>query len=190
MDALVIFSSENNHPLSWLLSKERRHVWCAIRDTERGHWLSYDWAQGIPKLVCEAPSDFNLKAFYEEQGFEVIETTVGDVAPHGPLQWNNCVGHVKTMLAINSYALVPNGLYKYLTRTRTVLRMLSFVPGFGSKRAATPAPPPVVQAPESDMSKRARSASNPTAEATARKKVQVASASSDDSSSTLLTKKA
>ena len=109
MDALVVFSSENNHPLQFLLSKKRRHVFCAICDDERGHWLSYDWHQGIPIIRCEAGSNFDLKAFYQEQGYEVVETTVGTTPPHGPLQWNNCVGHVKTILALNTYALVPNG---------------------------------------------------------------------------------
>ena len=161
MDALVIFSSENNHPMSWLLHKERRHAWCAVRDTERGHWLSYDWAQGIPRMRCEAPSDFDLKSFYQEQGFEVVETMVGTTPPHGPLQWNNCVGHIKTILALNTYALVPNGLYKHLTRRSSSLfsfiRDLSFVPGFGGARSYAPLPPPVaaVPAPQSAMAKAA-----------------------------------
>ena len=159
MDALVVFSSENNHPLQFLLSKKRRHVFCAICDDDRGHWLSYDWHQGIPIIRCEAGSNFDLKSFYQEQGYEVVETTVGTTPPHGPLQWNNCVGHVKTILALNTYALVPNGLYKYLTKTRwSFFRTLSFIPGFGGTRAAAPLPPPVAVpyvAPQSDMAKAA-----------------------------------
>lgn len=161
MDALVLFSSDNNHPMAWLLHKEHRHVWCAIRDTDRGHWVSYDWAQGIPTIRCEATADYDLKSHYEEQGLTVIETTVGLTPPHGPLQWNNCVGHVKTLLAIDSSALVPNGLYKHLTKERRSmfawLRTLSFAPGFGGG-AATQALPPTAPAgvgPQSDMSKRA-----------------------------------
>jgi hypothetical protein len=151
MDALVIFSSENNHPAAWLLNKERRHVWCAIRDEERGHWVSYDWAQGIPIIQCEAASDYDLASHYRDQGFEVIATEVGDTPPHGPLQWNNCVGHVKTVLAISTYALVPNGLYKHLTRRRSTMRdyfrRFSFIPGFGGGSSPAPPPPPPPPAP-------------------------------------------
>ena len=156
MDALVIFSSENNHPLHWLLNKKRRHVWCSVRDTERGHWITYDWAQGIPHIRCDAASDFDLKAHYESHGFEVIETTVGDTPPHGPLQWNNCVGHVKTILAIDTYALVPNGLYKHLTKRPSFWRSLSFAPGFGGSTSAAPPPPPdPARGPQSEMARRA-----------------------------------
>lgn len=144
MDALVIFTSENNHPLAWLLNSKRRHVFCAIRDDERGHWLSYNWCSGIPMIRCEASSDFDLKSFYEAHGYEVIETVVGDTPPFGPLQWNNCVGHVKTLLAMNTFALVPNGLYKHMTQTPWSLRILSFIPGFGS---SSPAPLPAPEPP-------------------------------------------
>ena len=146
MDAIVIFSSDNHHPASWLLNKKRRHVWCAIRDTERGHWVSYDWAQGIPSIKCEADISFDLTSYYTDQGYEVVQTRVGIVPPHGPLQWNNCVGHVKTMLAIDTYALVPNGLYKHLTRhlrrptMLNFLRRFSFIPGFGGGSPPPPAP--------------------------------------------------
>ena len=192
MDALVIFSSENNHPLSWLLTSKRRHVWCAVRDTDRGHWISYDWGKGIPTVRCEAASDFDLRSHYQAQGFEVLETTVGDTPPHGPLQWNNCVGHVKTMLAIDTYALVPNGLYKHLTRSNlmaSLFRTLTFIPGFGSQAAAAPLPTPVAPvAPQSDMAKRADKTM--AADAAKRKKAQLATTTTTDNSSTLLTKKA
>lgn len=196
MDAIVIFSSENNHPLSFLLNSQRRHVWCAIRDDERGHWLSYDWGKGIPALRCEASADFDLKSFYQEQGFEVLDVQVGDTPPHGPLQWNNCVGHVKTILALNTYALVPNGLYKHLTRRSrsmlSFLRTLSFAPGFGGGSSAAPAPlpqPAPVKAPKSEMAKRADKTL--AADQAKRKKAQQAAGNlDDDSPSTLLTKKA
>tara|TARA_R110002096_G_scaffold58166_4_gene146826 strand:- start:43 stop:654 length:612 start_codon:yes stop_codon:yes gene_type:complete len=151
MEALIIFSSDNEHPLSWLLTKKRRHVWCAVRDTERGSWVSYNWHQGIPIIQTEAASDFDLEMHYLAQGYEVISTTVGDTLPFGPLQWNNCVGHVKTICAIRTWALVPNGLYKHLTRKSTPMKNLikrfTLVPGFGGGAAPTPPPPPEPPAP-------------------------------------------
>ncbi len=154
MNGIVIFSSENTHPLSWLLSKKRRHVWCAVRDEERDVWVSYDWRQGIPTIRTEAPASFDLANHYRAQGCEVLNTEVGDTPVHGPLQWNNCVGHVKTILAIHTFALVPNGLYKHLTRRSSLMsviknfiRDLSFVPGFGGGAAPAPPPPPPPPAP-------------------------------------------
>ena len=159
MDALVIFSGDNTHPMSWLLNKKRRHVWCSVRDTERNHWITYDWDKGIPKIRCDAAADFDLKSYYEQLGFEVIETTVGATPPHGPLQWNNCVGHVKTILAIDTYALVPNGLYTHLTRKPWSFLNLSFAPGFGGMQsAAAPLPAPVAVAPVAPQSDMAKSA--------------------------------
>ncbi len=194
MDALVIFSSDNTHPLSFLLNKQRRHVWCAIKDEERGHWISYNWSQGIPELTCLATSDFDLKTFFEDQGLEVLETVVGDTPPHGPLQWNNCVGHVKTILAIHTYALVPNGLYKHLTRRRkpmlSFLRKLSFVPGFGGSK--TVYLPPTEETKKTTTTTAKKADTGTADELAQRKKVQIGSESTseDSGSGSLLTKKA
>ena len=180
MDALVLFSCWNDHPMAWLLTKKRRHVWCAVRDTERGHWISYDWSKGIPILRYEAEAGFDLKSHYEAQGLEVLETTVGVTPPHGPLQWNNCVGHVKTILAIDTCALVPNGLYKHLTRSNRMfsfLRTLSFAPGFGGSAPAPLPPPPPPSRSDADVQAAALEARHRRASATGRSETILTSGS-------------
>lgn len=147
MDGLIVFDSENMHPLSWLLHKQHRHVWCAYKDDERGHWLIYDWRLGLPNITC-ADAGFDLAAHYREQGFEVIEVERGEQDIGWGIMLNNCVGHTKMLMGIKSWALTPHQLYKHLTRQRWSFRQLAFVPGGGGgSRPAPPPPPPPPPAP-------------------------------------------
>lgn len=148
MEALIIFTSENLHPLHRFMHKDRSHVWCAIRDRDRGHWVGYDWGQGAPRVTCLTHSDYDLAAFYRGHGQEVIETKVRRFKPRGPVMLNNCVGHVKLMLGIRSWSLTPHQLYRYLTKERMGmgifdrLRGCFVIPGFGGGSAPAPPPPP------------------------------------------------
>ena len=149
MEALLVFSSNNDHALSFLLNKQRRHVFvCLCTDNA---WVMYDWRMGLPIVESVAAKDFDLASFYREDGFEVLEIETGTHTVYGPVMMNNCVGHAKLITGCNSYALVPNGLYNHFTRGSAMhkfldyIKMLTTVPGFGS---ASPAPPPVPVAPE------------------------------------------
>tara|TARA_R110000822_G_scaffold82279_4_gene194757 strand:+ start:5506 stop:5982 length:477 start_codon:yes stop_codon:yes gene_type:complete len=107
---------------------------------------------GLPVITSVAAKEYDLAAFYRGEGFDVIEVEAGSHVGYGPFMMNNCVGHVKLLIGCRSYALVPNGLYKHLTRGSAMKRifdyfkMLSFVPGFGG--GAVPAPPPPPAPPE------------------------------------------
>ena len=154
MDVIVIFGKENAHPLSWMLSAEIRHVWCAIRDTNRGVWVSYDWHKGIPFIRAEAASDFDLAQYYRDAGNKVVEMKRGTVAARGPFMLNNCVGHVQVVCALHSLAFTPYQLYHHLTQDTlmdklwTRIKSLSFVPGGGDGDPDPPPPPPPPPPPE------------------------------------------
>jgi len=146
MQCLIIFGAENAHPLAWLLNRKRRHVWCALQDTERNMWVSYNWHQGLPVIVAEAAADFDLASHYRLQGYWVVEIERGASPRISLLMLNNCVGHAKLICAIRSRAITPNQLYRSLTRrkgfTMKHLKHLFTVPGFGGGRAPAPPPPP------------------------------------------------
>ena len=64
MKCLLIFGTENAHPLSWMLSRKHRHVWCALQDLERGVWVSYNWHKGLPIIQAESAADYDLAAHH------------------------------------------------------------------------------------------------------------------------------
>lgn len=150
MKCLVVFGSENAHPLAWLLNRSRRHVWCALRDTEQNMWLSYNWHKGLPIIRAEAAADFDLEAHYLSNGFEVLSIERGDIPCMSFSILNNCVGHVKVVCAIKSWALTPYQLYNSLTRKKGLtmkLKQLFTVPGFGGSNPSPPPPPPPLPPP-------------------------------------------
>jgi|TARA_R110000744_G_scaffold56058_2_gene118297 hypothetical protein len=150
MKCLVVFGAENAHPLAWLLSRSRRHVLCALQDTEQNMWLSYNWHKGLPIIRAEAAADFDLEAHYLSHGFEVISIERGDIPCMSFSILNNCVGHVKVVCAIKSWALTPYQLYNSLTRKKGLtmkLKQLFTVPGFGGSNPSPPPPPPPLPPP-------------------------------------------
>lgn len=171
MDAIVVFQDSNAHPLSWMLKRGFRHVWCATRDGDRG-WVSYDWRQGIPSIRIEAAADHDLAAHYRAQGYTVLEIECGTIPSYKPLVLNNCVGHVKLVVGVKSWALSPHQLYKHLTKERkpmwSRIKQLVSLPGFSSApspQAPAPPPPPpeppkktdaAVQQARTDEKKRAK----------------------------------
>ncbi|MGZ0220229.1 MAG: hypothetical protein ACKVIY_14570 [Acidimicrobiales bacterium] len=144
MHCLVIFGAENAHPLAWLLNRKRRHVWCALQDTERNMWVSYDWHQGLPVIKAEAAADFDLAGHYRDQGYEVVKVDRGTEALMQPLILNNCVGHVKVVCAIKSWAMTPHQLHRSIVGPKGFIMKLKHflvLPGFGGKRSSPPPPP-------------------------------------------------
>jgi hypothetical protein len=146
MHAYLIFGSENDHPLAWLLNKRHRHVWCIVADLEHQTWVSYDWGQGLPELRTEAALDYDVKGHYESHGYDVVVIPEGArEAVQGPLVLNNCVGHVKSVMGIRGFSFFPHQLYRQVTRQRKreaeITRRLNMVaaPGFGGGSG----PPPI-----------------------------------------------
>ena len=160
MRSYVVFGHENEHPLAWMLDRKFRHVWCIIADERAGQWVSYNWHQGLPIVQAEAALTFNIANHYRKDGYTVVETQHTPLPVSGPFVLNNCVGHVKSVLGIQSMSLTPYQLFHWVTRkpesaTTTGSRLT--IPGFGSNNSqpAPPPPPAPVQAPQSEMAKRA-----------------------------------
>jgi hypothetical protein len=149
MECLVIFGAENEHPLAWLLNRERRHVWCAVQDIDRNAWVSYNWHQGAPIIQAESAADFDLATHYRRQGYTVVASTRGKAAILYPLMLNNCVGHVKLLCGIRSWAVTPNQLYNAMTGKGLIMKLkrLFTLPGFGGGSPAPPPPPPPLPPP-------------------------------------------
>jgi hypothetical protein len=171
MYGIIVFQDDNEHPLSWMLKSGFKHVWCATLDPDRG-WSSYDWRKGFPAICVQAGADFDLAGHYRNEGYTVLEIECGTIPSYKPFILNNCVGHVKLVTGVKSWALTPHQLYKHLTKEQTPMwsriKQLMSLPGFGGGSApavpATPPPPPeppkktdpAVQEARRDEQKRAR----------------------------------
>ena len=158
MKCLLIFGTENAHPLSWMLSRKHRHVWCALQDLERGVWVSYNWHKGLPIIQVESAADYDLAAHYRAQGFTVVEMERGTKPRLFPFVMNNCVGHVKVVCALRTFTVTPQWLYRSMTKRKRPMRIkeLFTVPGFGN--APAPAPPPAPLPPPEKSAEEVRAA--------------------------------
>ncbi len=144
MKCLLIFGTENAHPLSWMLSRKHRHVWCALQDVGRGVWVSYNWHKGLPIIQVESAADYDLAAHYRDQGYSVVEIERGIKPRLFPFVMNNCVGHVKIICALRTYTVTPQWLYRSMTKRTFAMRLKEMftVPGFGGGSSPAPPPPP------------------------------------------------
>ena len=149
MKCLLIFGTENAHPLSWMLSRKHRHVWCALQDLERGVWVSYNWHKGLPIIQAESAADYDLAAHYRAQGFTVVEMERGTKPRLFPFVMNNCVGHVKVICALRTHTVTPQWLYRSMTKRERPMKIkhLFTVPGFGGSSPSPPPPPPPLPPP-------------------------------------------
>ena len=116
MKALAVFHDHGEGPLSKLLKPGFRHVFCAINDGS--FWLLIDGQAGVPDIKAIANQDYDLAAFYREQGFTVVELEQGNSPPIGPFAVANCVGMVRAVLAVRSFAITPHGLYRFLRKMK------------------------------------------------------------------------
>ena len=190
MDALIIFSDKNEHPLGRLLNKKHRHVWCALRQGD--FWIVYNWHQGLPVLDVTA-GDFDLAGYYRRlKGIEVIETTQGKEPAYGPWICNNCTAHTLVICGIRKHFLyTPQQLWNYLKgntmreRIKRFFTTMCFVPGFGGGKTVYLPTPEAAVAPKTQTTIDAdkRLASEEKARVAARKKAAGATGSA---SSTLL----
>lgn len=121
MRALVVFhdnilpKSGRTHPLSRFLRKGFWH--CFVCLESNGLWIRLDGECGVPVVQYLTPSDeFDLAGYYRDQGCVVVETRQRDTVPLAPLALRNCVGLVKAVLCVRSWAVTPWQLYRYLKR--------------------------------------------------------------------------
>ena len=115
MRAIVVFcdNGDEGHPLLWMLKPGFKHCFCAVFD--KGCWLLVDNARGVPTVEYLCEEDFDLAAHYRDEGAtEIIETVQRKTPLRGPYVAANCVGLVKAILCIRSWAITPHGLYTHL----------------------------------------------------------------------------
>jgi hypothetical protein len=118
MKTIVSFRSYGNHPLGWMLHEDFKHVVIAVED--RGNWVEIDYAVGVPivRMIPGEAGDFDLKSWYHEQGYITVERKqeINKQFNFNLFRGNifvaNCVGLVKAILGLNSWAVTPYQLYK------------------------------------------------------------------------------
>jgi len=113
LKALAVFLDPENARYKWLLKPGFRHVFACLNDGT--YWTMFDPRDGRPVVQTVEAADYDLRGFFEAQGYTVIETEQGE--PIGSLfAVANCVGFVKALLCIRSFAQTPYQLYRYLAR--------------------------------------------------------------------------
>lgn len=114
MKALVVFTNSERSPLRWALKDGFHHCFCVV--SVSGLWLEINSQRGMVTLryLTNADDVFDLGAFYREQGMNVVETTQKTDPVRSPLIARNCVGMVKAVLGVRSWAVTPYQLYKHL----------------------------------------------------------------------------
>jgi len=110
--SLVVFHNNGGHWLDSLLKDGFKHVFCVVVDGD--YWISIDGQAGLPVVSVVCASSYDLKSFYEDEGYEVVEVEKGR-GLNTPVILNNCVGMVRSILGIQaSFVLTPYQLFKHL----------------------------------------------------------------------------
>mgnify|MGYP003126675651 CR=1 FL=1 len=113
-DTIVVFHDHGGHWLDPLLKKGFKHVFCAIRSGD--YWIVVDGRTGGPVVQVVAGADYDLKSFYENEGYTVLVVERG-TGLRLPLVLSNCVGIVKATLGLGHFGvLTPYQLYRRLKR--------------------------------------------------------------------------
>ena len=110
---LVVFHDHGDHFLDPFLKSGFRHVFCAVSDGT--YWITVDGRMGLPVIEVVAASTFDLRSFYENEGFTVVAVAKGGPV-RVPYVMSSCVGMVKTVLGVRSISVTPYQLYKFIRK--------------------------------------------------------------------------
>jgi hypothetical protein len=114
LKAIVVFHDVGTGWASRFLRPGFRHVFVAVEAD--GQWIRIDGMDGLVKVSIDAPADYDLAGYFRAEGYTVVETEQA-AGPSGcPFAVANCVGLVKGVLAIRSFAITPYQLFKELSR--------------------------------------------------------------------------
>jgi hypothetical protein len=155
MEALVVFSNENEHWMGGTLSPAFRHVYCVLPTAPQCSTEINLTLDGIlTKTFAGDPADL------QDEYDELANTTHTALVEYDPTQRhlmpymvNNCVGLTKQLLGLNSWAVTPQQLHRHLILKkgrpmRINLTLAGFGGGSSGKNPATAPPPPApVKAP-------------------------------------------
>ena len=139
--AVIIFEDNNDHPLSFLLKRGYRHVWCAVIDETERYWIGHNLLISGYVSTVQADASCDLAEHYRQQGLDVVEIKLPYRRAVGPVMSASCVGVVKQVLGLRSAAFTPWQLRRHLKRMESLMRLnhLFTLPGLSS---STPKPPP------------------------------------------------
>ena len=107
--ALVGFRDDVEAGWQHLLKPGYRHCWCAVNIDDT--WIEVDGGPRVPRLRV---SSGDLPAFYRTQPIRFLVGPYLSDWPKSPLIRRDCVGMVKAVLGIRSWAVTPWQLYRAL----------------------------------------------------------------------------
>lgn len=115
MKTLCVFTDPEDARFEWLLKPGFRHVFACLCVGD--YWMMFDPRDGRPDMGAIADADFDLQAFYEAEGYTVVEIEQGPPL-RTPIIVANCVGLTKAVLCIRApLAFTPYQLYQHLLRS-------------------------------------------------------------------------
>tara|TARA_R110000796_G_scaffold35622_2_gene91393 strand:- start:932 stop:1576 length:645 start_codon:yes stop_codon:yes gene_type:complete len=150
MEALVVFSKENEHWMGGSLSPAFRHVYCVLPTAPQcSTEINLTLAGILTKTFAGDPRD--LQAEYDA----LPCTTSSVLVEYDPTQRhlmpymvNNCVGLTKQLLGLNSWAVTPQQLHRHLILKKgRPMRINLTLAGFGGGSSGKAATPPLIAAP-------------------------------------------
>ncbi len=113
--ALVVFHDGGAQWLARFLKPGFRHVYVALL-TEHA-WIVVEGLKAVPTVDIAASSGDDLKWFFEDHGFTVVETEVREHRTRPTLAVGTCLGLVKAFLGIRKpWIVTPYQLYRYLKK--------------------------------------------------------------------------
>ena len=112
--ALVVFSptSGTDDFLTRCLKEGFKHCFVVIDDGT--YWIRIDGKAGMPEIEVAANSSYDLTSFYRSEGYRVVETYRRN-RPMPNFVLGSCVGTIKAVLGLRSWAVSPWQLYRRLT---------------------------------------------------------------------------
>jgi hypothetical protein len=113
--SLVVFQGDGVGIARWLRPGFRHCYAVMLVD---GYWIALDGRGGLPDIRVVAGEGFDLADFYRDHGFTVIEMEAPRHRSRVPFVARTCVGAVKAMIGIKSWALTPRQLHLRLINRR------------------------------------------------------------------------
>jgi len=92
-----------------------RHCFVALNDGRA--WLIADPASRGTEISSEVAADYDLAAFYRDQGFTVLDCATAPQAQPYPVWFFTCVEAVKRVLGLRGWWIwTPYQLYRHLEK--------------------------------------------------------------------------
>lgn len=118
MEALVVFTSENNHWLGHGLHPQFRHVYCVLPTADK-----VVTEINLTSIGIQTKSFLGTPREIASDYMDIEETTEVAIVPYDPADrhllphmLNNCVGLTKQLLGIRYWSLTPYQLFKQMEK--------------------------------------------------------------------------